>query len=605
MLSRRAVVSSAAAAALAAACASRAGVGAGAAPQGQTGDLALNALLEAFFDARIARSPQFATQLGDKRGYDRWDERTAETAAAELAALTADVAQMRRRIDPARLSPQGRLSFALFEGQGARAEAAAPWRLYSYRFNQMFGAQSQAATFLINQHRVTSVADAKAYVARLKGLKTYMAQTVAESEAARAAGVTPPQFVYAYVIPAARNVIAGAPFDTGPDSPLWADFKSKVARLDLPDAEQASLLGEGEAALKDFVGPAYGALIDVLTHQQAQARTSDGVWALPQGEAYYAWALASQTTTAMTADEIHRTGLEAVARLHEETRAIMGRVGFTGDLREFFSFMETDARFFEPDTPQGKASYIAKATAAIQAMTARCPDFFNLMPKARMEVRAVEAFREASAGLAFYERPSPDGVRPGVYYANTSNMKALPLYQLEALAYHEGIPGHHFQIAIAQELPDIPRFRRFGGYTAYSEGWGLYTEYLAKEMGFYQDHYSDFGRVVLELRRAIRLVVDTGLHARRWTREQAIQYILDNQPGDEAQARRDIDRYIVMPGQATAYLIGQMKILELRARAQARLAGRYSIKGFHDAVLGSGAVPLDVLEGLVGAWAAA
>jgi uncharacterized protein (DUF885 family) len=220
-----------------------------------------------------------------------------------------------------------------------------------------------------------------------------------------------------------------------------------------------------------------------------------------------------------------------------------------------------------------------------------------------MVVRAVEAFREQSAGLAFYQRPSADGSRPGVYYANTVDMRALPLYQLEALAFHEGIPGHHFQIALQQELDGLPRFRRFGGgFTAYSEGWALYCELLAKEMGFYTDPYSDFGRLTLELRRAIRLVVDTGLHAKRWPREQAIRYVLENQPGEEAQARRDIDRYIVMPGQATAYLIGSLEIQRLRREAQTRMGDRFSIAGFHDVVLSSGAVPLDVLEDMVSAW---
>jgi uncharacterized protein (DUF885 family) len=278
-------------------------------------------------------------------------------------------------------------------------------------------------------------------------------------------------------------------------------------------------------------------------------------------------------------------------------------VNFRGDLKAFFDFMESDPRFYEPQTDAGKASYIAKATAAIEAMKKRLPDFFATLPKADLVVRAVEPFREQSAGLAFYERPALDGSRPGVYYANTVNMKGLPLYQLEALAFHEGVPGHHMQIAIAQELPGIPRFRTVGGgFTAYSEGWALYTELLAKEMGFYTDPYSDFGRLTLELRRAIRLVVDTGLHAKRWPRQKAIDYVLANQPSDEDQARRDIDRYIVMPGQATAYLIGQIEILKLRQRAKDALGARFDIRGFHDALLRNGAVPLDILGELVDDW---
>jgi uncharacterized protein (DUF885 family) len=328
-----------------------------------------------------------------------------------------------------------------------------------------------------------------------------------------------------------------------------------------------------------------------------------GVLRLPDGEAFYASRLAAQTTTSLTADEIHRIGLDNVARLHGEMRAILKALGLPDDLQAFFTRMETERRFFEPDTPEGRARYIAKATAAIEAMQAKAPQFFNRMPKAKLEVRAVEAFRERSAGLAFYQRPAADGSRPGYYYANTVDMKALPLYQLEALAFHEGVPGHHFQIALAQELEGVPKFRRFGlGYTAYTEGWALYTERLAKDMGFYEDPYSDFGRLTLELRRAIRLVVDTGLHAKRWPRAQAIQYVLDNQPGDRAQATKDIDRYIVMPGQATAYMIGQREILRLREEARTRLGDRFDMRGFHDAVLGAGEVPLDLLASRVGAW---
>lgn len=563
----------------------------------------LNTLVDSAFEDRVARNPQFATTLGDKRGYDQWDDRSDARSDDDLARTRASAAKVRASVNRSALTAADALTYDLFVLQARRAEEAAAWRRHAYRFNQMFGAQSQMPTFLINQHRVNSLADAQAYVARLRGFRTAMGQVIAESQAGFAQGVSPPKFVYGYVIPAARNIVAGAPFDAGADSPLWADFKTKVARLNLSDSESRPLLAAAETALKESVAPAYADLLATLEDQARRARETDGAWALPQGDAYYAWALRSQTTTSLSADQIHRIGLDAVARLHEETRAIMRTVGFTGDLKAFFTFMETDPRFYEPETPEGRASYIRKATAAIDAMKARAPAFFNLMPKAAMEVRAVEPFRERSAGLAFYERPSADGTRPGVYYANTSNMKALPLYQLEALAYHEGIPGHHFQIAIAQELPNVPRFRRFGGgFTAYSEGWALYTEFLAKEMGFYQDPYSDFGRIVLELRRAIRLVVDTGLHAKRWPREQAIQYILANQPGEEAQARLDIDRYIVMPGQATAYLIGQMKILEARATANRIMGARFDIKGFHDVVLGAGATPLDMLETRVLAW---
>lgn len=585
----------------------------------------LDAFFEEVFEERIVRSPQLATSLGDRRGYDRWDDASDAHADADLALGAARLAEMRRRFDPALLTPDGKLSFRLFEAEQARAAEAYKWRRYRYRFDQMGGVHQGAVTFLLNQHKVESVADAEAYVKRIEGLGPYMRQQIAQNEASAAAGVLMPKFVYDYAIPGARNIVTGAPFgeafisdtqfaaliapgaaasgpQSPPQSPLWGDFLKKIVALDTSAANKTALLQKAHAALRNSVAPAYDAVIAMLVAHQQRAGTDDGVWRLPEGAAYYTGLLERQTTTKLTGDEIHAIGLTQVARLHGEMRAIMTRVNFQGDLRAFFTFMETDARFYESDTPEGKARYVAKATAAIDAMRLKLPDYFGRLPKAQLEVRAVETWREQSAGLAFYNRPAPDGSRPGIYYANTYNMKALPLYQLEALAYHEGIPGHHMQIAIAQELEGVPRFRKFGGYTAYSEGWGLYCERLAKEMGAYADPYSDFGRLTLELRRAIRLVVDTGLHHKRWPRQQAIDYVLANQPGDEPQARKDIDRYIVMPGQATAYMIGQMEILRLREEARLARGDRFDIKGFHDTVLGQGALPLDVLGEQVKAW---
>lgn len=576
----------------------------------------LDAFFEEVFEERIARSPQLATSLGDRRGYDRWDDVSDARAAEDLALGAARLAEMQRRFTPAFLTEDGQLSFRLFEAEQARATESFKWRRWRYRFDQMGGVHQGAVTFLLNQHKVQSVTDADAYVKRLEGLGPYMRQQIAENEASAAAGVLMPQFVYDYAIPGARNIITGAPFgptpltdaelaaSAGPQSPLWGDFTTKIAALDAPAATKTALLQRGQAALRGSVAPAYEAVIAMLEAHKARAGADDGVWRLPDGAAYYASLLERQTTTKRTGDEIHAIGLAQVARIHGEMQTIMTRVNFRGDLRAFFTFMETDQRFYEPATPEGKARYIAKAAAAINTMRDKLPAWFGRMPKAALEVRAVEAWREQSAGLAFYNRPAADGSRPGIYYANTFNMKALPLYQLEALAYHEGIPGHHMQIAIAQELEGVPRFRRFGGYTAYSEGWGLYCERLGKEMGAYEDPYSDFGRLVLELRRAIRLVVDTGLHHKRWPRQQAINYILANQPGDEAQARKDIDRYIVMPGQATAYMIGQMEILRLREEAREARGDRFDIRGFHDTVLGAGAVPLDILGERVKAWQA-
>jgi uncharacterized protein (DUF885 family) len=338
--------------------------------------------------------------------------------------------------------------------------------------------------------------------------------------------------------------------------------------------------------------------------QAKEAGTDDGVWRLPEGSDFYNQRLSVYTTTSMTAAEIHQLGLDEMARIQNEMRAIMAKTGFKGDLKAFFEYMRAEPRFYKPNTAEGRAAYLAEATTAIDGMRADLPKVFNTFPKAEMLVKAVEPFREKSAGKAFYSQPSMDGSRPGIYYANLYRMQDMPTYQLEALAFHEGIPGHHMQIAISQELSGVPQFRKFGDYTAYSEGWGLYSEFLPKEMGYYKDPYADFGRLAMEIWRAARLVVDTGLHDKKWTREQAVQYLLDNTPNPEGDCRKAIDRYIVYPGQATAYKIGMNKIVELRERAKTALGDKFDIRDFHDVVLKDGPVPLAILEETVDAWIA-
>lgn len=569
-------------------------------PAATGGDI--NAFFEAAFDEGVARSPELATSLGDRRGYDRWNDETEAFAEEGLRRRVAQRAEMRARWNPAELNANDALSFRLFDQSVTRAEQGWRWRNHRYIFNHFGGAQANLPAFLINQHQVTNVADAEAYVSRLNGVRAKLDAQIANAERSASLGIQPPKFSYEGVLTSSRNVITGAPFTDGADSPLWADFKAKVNRLEIAQAEKDRLTTAGRDAMLSSVKPAYENLIAVMTQHEARATTDDGAWKLPDGDEFYAERLRNFTTTNLTADEIHDIGLQNVARLHTEMRAIMRQVNFRGDLNAFFEFMETDPRFYVEDSAAGRAEYVRRATEVINVMRDRLPQYFGRLPRAPMEVRPVEPFRERSAGLAFYSGPAADGSRPGVYYVNTFDVKAIPTYQIEALAYHEGIPGHHMQIAIAQELESVPRFRRFGGYTAYSEGWGLYTERLGKEMGAYTDPYSDFGRLTMELRRAIRLVVDTGVHKKRWTRRQAVDYILANQPGDEASAMRDMGRYIVMPGQATAYMIGQAEILRLREEARTSMGARFSIAGFHDAVLANGAVPLDILGELVRGW---
>ncbi|MBL4639051.1 MAG: DUF885 domain-containing protein [Kordiimonadaceae bacterium] len=412
-----------------------------------------------------------------------------------------------------------------------------------------------------------------------------------------------PKFVFPVVIPASKNVITGAPFtDSETDSPLLANFKEKAAGLKLADAETEALITNAIAALKISVKPAYEKLIAFLESQEKVANTDDGVWKFPNGEAFYANELKRYTTTNLTAAEIHQIGLDNVARIHGEMRTIMKTVKFEGNLQEFFAFMRDDKQFYYDTNEEGRAAYLAEATAAIEAIKVKIPEYFGLLPNAPVEVKRVEPFRERSSGKAFYQRPTPDGKRPGRFYANLYDMAQMPKYQMEALAFHEGIPGHHMQIAITQEHKGIPMFQKFTSFTAFTEGWGLYSELLGKDMGFYTDPYSDFGRLAMELWRACRLVVDTGLHYKRWTREDAIKYLGDNTPNPSDDNVNAINRYIVMPGQATAYMIGKIKILELREWARSEMGTSFEIKDFHDAVLKNGPVPLNILEENIHAW---
>ncbi len=562
-----------------------------------------NALFEAIFMENIMASPIAQTYMGIKQDYDKWDDIGDEADARELARTKKQLAEV-NQLDASKLDPQTRLSLTLLSQNLNNDIKDYQWRYHNYPVNQMHGGHSMIASFLINQHQITDVSDAKAYISRLNGVPKRLSQLQQALEVRADKGIIAPKFVFGYVISDSQNIIKGAPFDKGEDSALLADFRKKVSALSITEAEKAQLIADAEKALVSEVEPAYKTLIAYIKTLEAKADTRDGVWKLPDGEAFYNNALARTTTTHMTADEIHQLGLAEVERIHNEMRAIMKKVNFNGTLQEFFAFMRDDPQFYYPNTAEGKAAYLADATKLIDNMRSRLDEVFKVKPKAAMIVKQVEAFREKSAGKAFYEQPAPDGSRPGSYYANLYDMKAMPKYQMEALAYHEGIPGHHMQIAISQELKDIPKFRKFGGYTAYIEGWGLYSESFPKEMGLYADPYSDFGRLAMELWRACRLVVDTGIHAKKWTRKQGIAYYVDNTPNAKSDAKKMVERHIVMPSQATAYKVGMIKLLELRHKAEKQLGDKFDIRDFHTLVLANGALPLDVLEEQVDQWIA-
>ncbi|TMO82590.1 DUF885 domain-containing protein [Pseudoalteromonas spongiae] len=562
-----------------------------------------NAFFEEVFMRGVMRSPVYQTYMGIKKDYDKWDDGSEARALEDLALAKKDLETL-RAFDRSKLDSTTQVSYDLMEQRLVQSIDDFKWRYHTYPVNQMYGTHSMIPAFLINQHQIADLSDAKAYISRLNGVPTVFEQLEKDLETRAVKGIIAPKFVFPHVIDSSKNILKGAPFTTGEDSTLLADFKRKVAKLEIAQAEKDALITDATNALKTAVGPAYESLISYLIGLESRADNRDGAWKFPQGEAYYNNALARTTTTDLTAKEIHAIGLAEVARIHDEMREIKDKVGFKGDLKAFMEFMKTDKQFYLPNTEEGKAKYLADATAMIDNMKSRLDELFIVKPKADMIVKRVEAFREKAAGKAFYQQPAPDGSRPGIYYANLYDMEAMPTYQMEALAYHEGIPGHHMQIAIAQELEGVPKFRKFGGYTAYVEGWGLYSEMVPKEMGLYEDPYSDFGRLAMELWRACRLVVDTGIHAMKWTRQQGIDYYVNNTPNATSDGVKMVERHIVMPSQATAYKIGMIKIVELRESAKKQLGEKFDIREFHDVVLKSGPVPLNTLEGFVNDWVA-
>ncbi|WP_278404900.1 DUF885 domain-containing protein [Pseudoalteromonas ruthenica] len=562
-----------------------------------------NAFFEEVFNRNVMRSPVYQTYMGIKKDYDKWDDESEARAKEDLALAKKDLATL-ATIDRAKLDANTQISYDLMQQNLEQSIADYQWRYHNYPVNQMFGTHSMVAAFLINQHQISTVEDAKAYIARLNGVPKLFTQLQTNLQTRADKGIIAPKFVFPHVIEASQNIIKGAPFGGDKDSTLLADFKRKVDKLDIDNGDKSALIAEATEALQVSVKPAYNGLISYLQQLEKRADNRDGAWKFPDGKAFYNTMLERTTTTDLSAQQIHAIGLAEVQRIHDEMRAIKEKVGFEGDLKAFMEFMKTDEQFYYPDTEAGREAYLNEAIRVIDDMKGRLDELFLVKPEAGLKVKRVEAFREKSAGKAFYQQPAPDGSRPGVYYANLYDMEAMPTYQLEALAYHEGIPGHHMQIAIAQELEGVPNFRKYGRFTAYTEGWGLYSELLPKEMGLYQDPYSDFGRLAMELWRACRLVVDTGIHAKRWTRQQGIDYYVNNTPNATSDAVKMVERHIVMPSQATAYKIGMLKIVELREQAKKALGDKFDIREYHNIVLKNGPVPLNLLEEMVAEWVA-
>ncbi|MCS6191073.1 DUF885 domain-containing protein [Shewanella baltica] len=472
-----------------------------------------------------------------------------------------------------------------------------PYRYHNYPLNQLFGVQNGYPSFMQAQHQVHSVGDAENYLSRLQKVKLKFAQTLEGLKIREAKGIIPPKFVIERVLTEMNDFVA-TPIQ---ENILYSSFKTKLAETDISADEQARLLAAAEADIKGYVHPAYQLFIDYFTQLQAKAGTDDGYWALPNGDLAYEQLLKFFTTTNYTADEIHAKGLAEVDRIQSEIMTILAAEGY--DVSQGFSVaieaLAADPKFYYEDSDAGRAQILVDYQHILDEVNAGLGDAFRIRPEAGMEVVRIPEFKEKTAPGAYYQQPAIDGSRPGRFYANLYDIKATPKYGMRTLAYHEGIPGHHFQIAVAMELEGMPLIRKMAPFTAYIEGWALYSERLAWELGFEKDPFDNIGRLQAELFRAVRLVVDTGIHHSRWTREQAIDYMKKNTGMSDRDVTAEIERYIVMPGQATAYKVGMMKILELREKAKLALGDKFDLRDFHDVVLKNGAVPLDILETLV------
>ncbi|MBI1211858.1 MAG: DUF885 family protein [Alphaproteobacteria bacterium] len=565
-------------------------------------DRKLYAFFSKSFNRDFERSPEWMTQLGIKKRYGEWNDWSDAFAEEDHRYTVADLEFMRTQIDRLALSDSMRISYDVFLFRNELRVANWPYRFHNYDVSHFGGPHQYVPSTLINQHRIDEPADAEAYIARLNATPKLFDQVTAFMREAEAHGITLPHFSYPLMIEDAKRAVAGTPFDNGDDNPMFADFKAKVAKLSIGETEKDTFIEAARDALVASVKPAYAQFIQTAEAIGAHEKTDHGVGTLPDGARFYEERIRNHTTLPLKAQEIHQLGLSEVARLSTEMEGLKKKAGFRRPLRAFYDDLRSDPKFFYPNTDAGREAYRQRVEDLLAGARAALPRAFGVLPKADIAVKRMDRFVEVGQTIAYYEQGTPDGSRPGYVRLNLSDMSKMPKWQMAALNFHEGIPGHHLQISIAQESKSTPDFRKYTFFTSYIEGWALYTELLAKEMGLYKTVYDDIGRVAMELWRGCRLVTDTGIHSMGWSREKCIDYYLANTPLTDDNIRREINRYFVFPGQACAYQIGKNKIVELRERSKAALGPRFDIRAFHDAVLKNGAVPLPVLERLVGEW---
>jgi uncharacterized protein (DUF885 family) len=553
---------------------------------------ALNALFEQYWQENLEHSPEFASILGDKRYNDRISDYSVKSANQWLEHEQNYLLRL-AAIDPAGLTEQEKTSRELLLRQFVDDQEEAAYKEWEMPLNQMDGIHTTYPQ-LVSQLSFTTVKDYDDWIARLHALPKAFEQVTTNMSIGMEDGRVPPRYLLEKALTQVKTMAAQKP----EESPLALPVKSFPATI--PAAEQERIKTETLDAIGKEVLPAYLRFARFLEVSYVPAgREQPGVSSLPDGARYYAFTLRRATTTNLTAEQIHQIGLDEVKRDEAEMLTIAQKLGFK-DLASFRASIKSDPKM----KPASAEALLTAYRGVLKPMQAKLPQLFGRLPKAPFEVAAVPDYLEKNAAPAYYEEGTPDGSRPGRLRINTYDFASRNLYSVEAIAYHEGIPGHHLQLSIAQELDGVPAFRKYGGYTAYVEGWGLYAEHLGKDAGFYQDPYADYGRLEADAWRAIRLVVDTGVHAQHWNRQQMVDYFHQHSNIDEPSIQSEVDRYIAWPGQATAYKIGQLKILELRERAKKALGDKFDLCAFHDQVLDAGALPLDVLSERIDAWIA-
>ncbi|NNF52036.1 MAG: DUF885 domain-containing protein [Gammaproteobacteria bacterium] len=551
----------------------------------------------------VLKSPEQLTSMGmlemiGIKGHNaKWDDDSIAAGDEQFEELQQMMASMRLYEDD-ELTESELISKKIVMELLGNPDQQRKFRFHNYPVNQLFGLQNQIPRFLDTFHRVTEPEDAEHYVARLSKIDTKLEQNMEGILKREELGIIPPTFVIDKSLEIMREFV-DQPVE---ENILYVSFKDKMAEAEeINEEQQAEFLSLAADAINNAVYPSYQSYIDYFAALRAKSNNDAGVWKFPNGEEFYNYRLQTQTTTDLTANEIHAIGLAEVERIQGEMLDILAAEGY--DVSEGFSALITkvaeEDRFYYPDTDEGREQILADYKTIIEEIDAGMDKAFASRPEAPVEVRRVPEFSEKTAPGAYYNGPSMDGSRPGIFYANLYDIKATPKYGMRTLAYHEAVPGHHYQIATQRELEGVPEFRKQTGFTAYAEGWALYSERVAWEMGFQDDPYDNLGRLQAELFRGVRLVVDTGIHAKRWTREEAIDYMLANTGMAETDVVSEIERYIVLPGQATAYKVGMMEILRLRQEAKASLGDQFDIREFHEVVLKNGSVPLHLLRDLV------